>query len=257
MPVIPENIYEAIVVGAGQAGLAASYHLKQRGVDHLLLDRGRAGEIWRTQRWDSFVLNTPALVNSLPGKPFCPANPGAFESPATLVRYFEDYIDEMELPFKGGVSVSSATRSSDGESIAVATKGGTYKTTNLVVATGGQNVPKFPVAAADVPPTITSIHASEYRNSRQLPAGAVLVVGSAQSGVQVAEDLLAAGRTVYLSTSKVGRFRRRFRGRDIVEWMLQTGMMGQTPADLENPGEQLRFKGSLQHWLYHGDPNRW
>ena len=100
--------YDAIVVGAGQAGLAANYHLKQRGLKHILLDHGRPGEVWRTQRWDSFVLNTPNLVNSLPGKPFYPANPLAFESPSALVSYFDEYVAEMQLPFRGDTRMLAA-----------------------------------------------------------------------------------------------------------------------------------------------------
>ena len=230
--------YDAIVVGAGQAGLAVSYHLKQRGLAHLLLDRGRPGEIWRSQRWDSFVLNTPNLANSLPGKPFYPERPMGFESPEALVSYFDEYVNEMQLPFQGETNVVSAARSEDGRSIVITTDRGAYQTANLVAASGGQNVPKVPSIAAQVPEQFKSIHASDYRNPQQLPPGAVLVIGSGQSGVQIAQDLMSAQRTVYLSTSKVGRLRRKFRGRDVVEWLLQTGMMNQAPDELENLEEQ-------------------
>ena len=230
--------HNTIIVGAGQAGLAASYHLKQRNIDHILIDRGRPGESWLSQRWDSFVLNTPNVANSLPGKPFHPESPGAFESPATLVEYFNDYIKEFDLPFEGGINVTGATRNADGTSIDVTTDKGNYQTQNLIVASGNQNVPTLPDAAKKVPANITSIDTSEYRNAAQLPEGAVLVVGSAQSGIQIAEDLLTANRTVYLATSKVGRFRRNFRGKDIVEWAIAAGMYKHTTANLENPEDQ-------------------
>jgi len=230
--------HNTIVVGAGQAGLAASYHLKQRNIDHILIDRARPGESWISQRWDSFVLNTPNVANALPGKPFHPESPGAFESPANLVEYFNQYIEEFDLPFKGGINVTGASRNTDGTTIDIATDKGDYQTQNLVVASGIQNVPLFPEAASNTPSNITSIDTSEYRNPQQLPEGAVLVVGSAQSGIQIAEDLLAANRTVYLATSKVGRFRRNFRGKDIVEWAIAAGMYKHTPENLENPEDQ-------------------
>jgi putative flavoprotein involved in K+ transport len=230
--------HDVIIVGAGQAGLATSYHLKQRGIDHIILERGKPGDVWTNQRWDSFVLNTPSVTNSLPGEPFFAETPTSFETAATLVKYFKQYVEEMELPFKGGVTVTAASRNADGTSIDVETDQGSYQTNHLIVASGNQNVPTTPAAANDVPNHINSIKANEYRNPDQMPAGAILVVGSAQTGAQITEDLRLAGRTVYLSTSKVGRFRRRIRGKDIVEWLLKTGMMNQTPADLENPADQ-------------------
>lgn len=146
--------YDAIVVGAGPAGLAASYHLKQRGVEHILLDRGRPGEVWRTQRWDTFALNTPNRFNSLSGKPFYPDNPDGFESPAALFRYFDEYAREMRLPLVGNTNVTSASRAADGASIEIETGNYTYHAANLVVAPRTQNVPKLPLAAQQVPPHI-------------------------------------------------------------------------------------------------------
>jgi putative flavoprotein involved in K+ transport len=231
--------HSAIVVGAGQAGLAASYHLKQLGIEHVLLDRGRPGETWRTQRWDSFVLNTPSLANSLPGKPFYPDTPRSFESNANLIAYFEQYATEMDLPLRTGVEVNSATRAADGESIKLKTSNGTYTTKNLIAASGGQNVPIYPRGAENTPSNILSLHGGSYRNPAQLPDGATLVVASAQTGIQLAEEIQEAGRKTYLSTSKVGRFRRQFRGSDVVQWMIKAGLMAHTPPSLENPEDMF------------------
>jgi len=233
------NSHDVIVVGAGQAGLAASYHLKQRGIEHILLDRGQPGETWRTQRWDSFVLNTPNLANSLPGKPFYPDTPRAFETNANLITYFEQYATEMGLPLRTGVEVKSATRASDGETINVETTSGSYTTKNLIAASGGQNVPIYPASAENTPPNIVSLHGGTYRNPDQLPEGATLVVAGAQTGIQLAEEIHEAGRTTYLSTSKVGRFRRQFRGSDIVQWLIKSGLSAHTPASLENPEDMF------------------
>jgi putative flavoprotein involved in K+ transport len=202
MPANHEGNHHAIIVGAGQAGLAASYHLKQRDVEHILIDRGRPGEVWRTQRWDTFALNTPSAVNSLPGKPFYPDKPGAFESPMALTRYFDEYVEEMQLPYIGDINVKSAKRAPGGVSIEIETSNGTYRANHLIVASGIQNVPKLPPAHYRVPAHITSMHTADHRNPEQLPPGAVLIVGSAQSGMQVAEDLLEADRTVFLSNQQ-------------------------------------------------------
>ncbi len=233
-----QTTYNTIIVGAGQTGLATSYHLKQRGVDHIVLNKGRIGESWLTQRWDSFVLNTPNVANSLPGKPFHLDNPRNFESTETLVNYLTDYAKEMELPIKNGVNVTSATRNADGSTFDITTDHGDYQSQNLIVASGIQNIPTTPAAADKVPASITSMTTADYKNPGQLRDGAVMVVGSAQSGAQITEELLAAGRSVYLSTSKVGRFRRHIRGKDVLEWVIAAGMMNHTPESLKNPLEQ-------------------
>lgn len=234
------DVLGAIVVGAGQAGLAASYQLKRLGVEHVLLERGLPGESWRSQRWDSFVLNTPNAVNSLPDQPFNPgAPPGDFESCSVLVDYFDDYARSQNLPLRSNTPVSQASRLPGSDLIEVTVPGDTLLTRNLVVASGAQNAPKMPGVTGQCPDGVKSIHSADYRNPAALPSGAVLVFGSAQSGCQVVEELLAAGRTVYLSTSKVGRVRRRVRGKDVVHWMGQTGFMNQTVTDLPDPAMQF------------------
>ena len=232
----------AVIVGAGQAGLATSYHLKRLGVDHVLLERGNPGDTWRAQRWDSFVLTTPSRINSLPGVPFNPSSPDSFESAAAVTKYFEDYASTTGLPIRTNTPVLAAHRSTDNGLIEVETPDCRFITRNLVVASGSQNIPRFPKIANSCPPSIKSVHTAEYRNPSQLPDGNVMVVGSAKSGCQIAEELLQTDRSVYLSTSRVGRVRRRLRGRDVAEWMQRIGYWSESAADLKDPALQLEHQ---------------
>ena len=234
-----KDVLGAVVVGAGQAGLAASYHLKRLGVEHVRLERGWPGESWRTQRWDSFVLNTTNDMNALPGSAFDLDTPGAFEPTASLVDYFDEYVRSNNLPLRASTSAINASRMPGSDLIEVETSAGKLVSRNLVVASGAQNVPLFPAAAKSCPAGLTSMHAADYRNPGALPDGAVLVIGSGQSGCQIAEELLAAGRTVYMSTSKVGRVRRKIRGKDVLYWLRQIGFMSQTVANLPDPAMQF------------------
>ena len=226
-----------IVIGGGQAGLAVSYYLKSRSIEHVLLERGGLGETWRTQRWDSFVLNTPNSVSNLPGMPLHPERPSAFENTTTLRSYFGAYAAKYGLPIRTQVNVRMVTVNERG--FAVEAHAGTWQARSVVVATGGQNVAKEPAMATRLANGMLSTHTNAYRNPAQLPPGAVLIVGSAQSGCQIAEELLEAKRTVYLSTSKVGRTRRRYRGKDILEWVRGLGMFAQRTRELAAPEEQF------------------
>jgi putative flavoprotein involved in K+ transport len=181
----------------------------------------------------------PSLANSLPGKSFYPDTPRSFESKANLIAYLENYNDEMDLPLRTGIDVISATRSTDGASIELTTSNGKFITKNLIAASGGQNVPIYPPGADKAPKNILRLNGGTYRNPDQLPDGAVLIVASALTGVQVADEITASGLTTYLSTSKVGRYRRQFRGSDVVQWMLKAGLMEHTPDSLENPEDQF------------------
>jgi putative flavoprotein involved in K+ transport len=233
-------VEDAIVVGAGPAGLAASWHLRRRGVSHVVLERGRVGETWRTQRWDSFTLNTPTWMSCLPGGP-APGPPDGFMPLDAWVAHLDDHARSAELPVRTGAEVTSLTAHPDGTF--EARLGGpnpeTIATRSVVVASGTQRVPRTPALAADLPAGVLQLHTTAYRNDAQLPAGAVLVVGSAQSGGQVAEDLLDAGRTVHLSTSRVPRVRRRTRGTDTLEWLVSVGFFDQPAAALPDPALQF------------------
>lgn len=236
---------EAVVIGAGHAGLGVSHHLARHGIEHTVLERGLVGESWRSQRWDSFALNTPNWMNRLPGETEIAEPRDAFLSGVALVAHLQAYAEGQGLPIRTGLTVTGvAERPGDGSFLVTADDtagGGTVEleARNVVVASGVQRVPKIPAIAGALPTGIRQLHSADYRRPADLPTGAVLVVGTAQSGVQIAEDLLDAGRTVYLCTSAVARFRRRYRGRDAMEWFLDAGWFDVTPDRLPDP--RIRF----------------
>ena len=219
---------DTVIVGGGQAGLGVSYFLQQNGNRHVLFERGRIGESWLSGRWDSFQLNTPNARNGLPGLPYDGPEPDGFWRTDELVDYFQEYVDRFQLPVQTGVTVISVERDANQESFIVKIKRQdqaeeSVASRSVVVASGIQRVPKIPAMRSKLPANILQLHTSGYRNAEGLPPGAVVVVGGGQSGCQITEDLLSAGRTVYLCTSKVGRVPRRYRGRDLVEWWVDTG----------------------------------
>jgi thioredoxin reductase len=231
----------AIVIGAGQAGLAVSYHLSRAGIEHVVLERGRVGETWRSQRWDTFVLNTPGWMSHVLTRDRAAevGDDGFLSAPAFVAR-LESFATGHAVPIRTGVTVTrvEALGPPDGGfRVATQSADGPHEATCrvVVVATGIQNVPRIPPVAASFPPWIVQLTTADYRSPSALPAGAVLVVGGAQSGVQIAEDLLAAGRTVYLCTSRVGRLRRRYRGRDMIARLFDSGFYDVTPAQLPDP----------------------
>ena len=224
---------DAVVVGAGQAGLSASYWLGQRGLEHVVLERGEVGESWRAQRWDSFVLNTPNALSTLPGDPYEGDDPEGFWTGGELRDRFRAYVRRFGLPVRERVTVAGVSAAPGG--FALRTDGDVIEARNVVVASGMMQVQKLPAAAAEVPPALASLHASAYRHAAALPPGAVLVVGAAQSGCQIAEDLLAAGRRVYLATSRVPRVPRRYRGRDFFAWLAAVGFWAERVEDLPDP----------------------
>jgi len=233
------ELLDAVVVGAGQAGLGVSYFLQKDGRKHIVFERGRIGETWLSQRWDSFQLNTPNFMNALPGLPYEGPEKDGFWHQDELVAYFRGYVDHFRLPVRTGVNVISLERAEDKSHFIVKTKvdGGTDETVlcrSVVVASGILLVPKIPVFQNKIPEHITQLHTSDYRNPGALPPGVVVVVGSAQSGCQIVENLLSAGREVYLCTGKAGRVPRRYRGRDILEWWIDMKFLDVTYASLED-----------------------
>ncbi len=220
-------VVDCAVVGAGPAGLAASAALAARDVEHVVLERGRAAESWRTQRWDSFRLNTPGWMNQLLGE----QAPNAYASGVEVVQRLEKLA--ADCPVRYGMRVARLAAAGDG--YALETGGGEIRARTVAAATGDQNVPRVPALARTLPDRLAQHHAAEYRGPGMLPAGAVLVVGSAQSGCQIAEDLLAAGRQVVLATSPVGRVPWWHRGRDSIEWLVEAGFFDQRPRDLPDP----------------------
>jgi putative flavoprotein involved in K+ transport len=229
---VAAQAFDAIVVGAGQAGLATSYWLTQHGVTHVVLERARIGEAWRSQRWASFRLNTPSWANGLPGLPF-PGDPDAFAGPEALVAHFEDYARTFDLPVRTGVEVRASRRDEGG--IVLSTTGGDLSAPHVVFAAGDQNRPAVPPIAEQLPVSMRQLHSLEYIAPDQLPPGGVLLVGGGQTGCQIAEELIEAGRRVLMSTSRVPRVPRRYRGRDIVAWLIDSGFFDARPADLPDP----------------------
>src|SRR5262245_18944910 len=191
---------ETVIIGGGQAGLAVSYHLSRHDRPHVVLEQARqAGDAWRNHRWDSFTLNTPNWQSSLPGAEISTANPDGFRSRDEVVKYFEEYVERFHLPVQYSVRVHRVSRSEASHTYIVETSAGRFETENVVIATGLYQKPKQPAFSADFPAQMKQIHSDDYRNPQSLPAGAVLVVGSAQSGAQIAEELYQSGRKVYLS----------------------------------------------------------
>ncbi len=230
---------DTIIVGAGQAGLGVSYFLQQVGNQHIVFERGRIGESWLSQRWDSFTLNTPNFMSVLPGLPYDGPQPDGFGRRDELVSYFQRYVEHFQLPVRTGVTVVSVERAKDEEHFIVKTRTArqteeTVLSRSIVIASGILQTPKFPPTRSRIPNTITQLHTAGYRSAAALPPGAVVIVGSGQSGCQIAEDLLSAGRRVYLCTSKVGRAPRRYRGRDLLEWWVDMKFLDVTFDSLED-----------------------
>lgn len=232
-------IYDSVIIGAGQAGLGLSYFLKQKDLKHIVLEQGRIGESWLSMRWDSFQLNTPNFMNVLPQFPYKGDEHDGFWSVDELVDYFREYVRKFSLPVKTNTTVLSVNRSENKKDFIVKIKNATESEETLmsrsvVAACGILQKPKFPKVESEIPESITSLHSAAYRNASELPVGAVVVVGSGQTGVQITEDLLSAGRKVYLCTSRVGRAPRRYRGRDILEWWTDMKFMDVTFDSLED-----------------------
>jgi len=236
--------YHTVVVGGGQAGLGVSYYLTQKGINHTVLERGNVGESWKRQRWDSFKLNTPNSISVLPGYENSVKNPGGFMGRDEFVDALQAYTKKFNLPVQTGVTVTMVSKGSAGENYEIQTSTGTMTADNVVIASGSQNRPKVPQVSREIPDTLMQIHAGDYSRPYVLPYGATLVIGSGQSGVQIAEDLLEAGRKVYLATSKVGRVMRTLRGRDIIDWAIDVGFYDQSMSDLDDP--QLAYMAQPQ-----------
>lgn len=231
-----EKIYDVIIVGAGFSGLSASYYLQQHGFSHLVFERGRTGDSWRTQRWDAFRLNSTSKLNLLPGLE-CDTDPDAFETAPSLVASFEKYIADHKLPVIENSKVIAVEKKGllFNVSVSSGNENKKYSCKQVLIASGASNVIEIPSLAGNIFKEIKQLHTSEYRNSVQLSAGAILVVGSAQSGVQITEDLLNAGRKVYLSTSKVGRMPRWYRGKDIFYWLREMKFYERTVDEIDDP----------------------
>jgi putative flavoprotein involved in K+ transport len=221
-----------LVIGAGQGGIAMSEHLGRHGLPHLVLERGQVAERWRSERWDSLVANGPAWHDRFPGLPFADVHPDAFAPRDSIVDYLVTYADKVAAPIRCGVTVTVARH--EESRFRVESTHGVIEAENLVAATGPFQRPLIPLL---VPRQtgIEQIHSSAYRNPVQLPEGAVLVIGAGSSGVQIAEELLRAGRRVFLSVGPHNRPPRAYRGRDFVWWL---GVLGKWDATVCEPGKE-------------------
>jgi putative flavoprotein involved in K+ transport len=214
--------YGVIIIGGGQAGLSVSYCLQRLGIDHIVFEQHQIAHSWRHKRWDSFCLVTPNWQCQLPGFPYPDDDPEGFMGRDAIVDYIERYASHFNPPIQTGVTVQ-CVRQRDGGSFEVVTSEGSCTADQVVVATGGYHTPKIPRLAERLAPEVLQLHSAEYRNSESLPAGAVLVVGTGQSGCQIAEDLHLAGRQVHLCVGRAPRSPRRYRGKDVVDWLDQMG----------------------------------
>jgi len=232
---------ETVIIGAGQAGLGTSYFLKQHGREHVVLEQAAVpGNVWVNQRWDSFTLVTPNWAFRLPGAEYDEDDPHAFMPREKVVENFKSYVSRYQLPVQYNTRVIGV-ESLDGRGYRVQTAESTIRADHVVIATGFFQKPKIPASAKALSPEITQLPSTQYRNPRSLPAGAVLVVGSGQTGCQIAEELYKSGRKVFLCTGGAGRAPRRYRGKDIIEWLELSGFFNRTP-DMLPPG-MGKFKG--------------
>lgn len=231
---------DTIIIGGGQCGLSISYYLKEHNREHVIFEKAhQPASAWRNH-WDSFTLVTPNWMVNLPGAEYQGDHPDAFMDRTQVIAYFESYIKRFNLPVRYGIKVLSVEPCDAG--YWVKTDQGDFTCANLVIAIGFYQQPKTPPFSENVSANIHQIHSDHYKNPQALPEGGVLVVGSAQSGSQIAEELNESGRQVYLSVSTAGRFPRRYRGLDAEVWMKKLGYFERT-VDQLSPNE-ARFASS-------------
>jgi len=225
---------DTLIVGGGQAGLAMSEHLSNCGESHIILERQRIAERWRSERWDSLVANGPAWHDRFPGMEFSNVGPDAFPSKEEVADYFVAYAKQIAAPIRCGVEVMEVQRNVNRPGYHIDTSDGVIEATNVIAATGPFQRPIIPPVIPEGA-GIMQIHSNAYRNPDQLPEGAVLVVGAGSSGTQIADELLRAGKPVYLSVGPHGRPPRSYRGRDFVWWL---GVLGKWDAEAAEPGTE-------------------
>jgi len=229
---------DVVVIGAGQAGLSVSHELTQHGVAHLVLERGEVGQTWR-RRWDSFCLVLPNWTLMLPGGHYQGPEPDRYMPRDGIVSYLEGYAQGFGAPLRGGVEVRSLTPLDGASRFALQTSAGAIHARSVVLATGAYQRPHRPPGAAQLPARLAVLDADDYRNPAGLPPGGVLVVGSGQTGCQLAEDLHQSGREVYLACGRAPWLPRRLGERDIVAWLTETPFFEMTLADLPSPLARL------------------
>jgi putative flavoprotein involved in K+ transport len=228
---------DVVIVGGGQAGLAVSRELAQAGVAHVVLEKGKVGQTWR-DRWDSFCLVTPNWTLQLPGHPYDQRDPDGFMARDGVVAYLERYAARCQSPVQEGVRVSALQPGPDGRFL-LETSAGEILAKTVVLSAGAYQRPHRPAGAATLPADLLQIDIEGYRNPADLPRGAVLVVGSGQSGCQIAEELHQAGRDVFLACGRAPWVPRRLGDRDTLWWFLETGFLDATVGSLSGPAARL------------------
>lgn len=229
-----KTIIDTLVIGGGQAGVAMSEHLTKLAIPHVVLEKNRIAQAWRSVRWDSLVANGPAWHDRFPGMEFTGIDADAFVPKEQIADYFVEYAKKIKAPIRTGIEVKHVSRHSNRAGFYVETSAGIFEAHHVVAATGPFQQPVIPAIAPDNR-HLLQIHSAQYRNPQQLPAGAVLVVGAGSSGVQIADELQRAGRQVYLSVGAHDRPPRRYRGRDFCWWF---GVLGLWDVPANQPGKE-------------------
>ncbi len=228
---------ETLVIGGGQAGLAMSYHLRQLGREHLVIERARVAERWRSERWDTLRFQFPNWMVGLPGSSYGGSDPDGFMHRDDVARFIDEYAQRISAPVRCGVNATSLRNSEDARRLIVEAGDSRFEAASVVIATGPYQQPAVPSFAAALPQSVHQVPASRYRNAEGLPPGGVCVVGSGASGCQIAEDLAQQGRKVYLSVGRHRRVPRRYRGRDYGWWQIQMGALERLSETL--PADRL------------------
>jgi putative flavoprotein involved in K+ transport len=244
--------HRIVVIGAGQAGLAISHELGRHGLDHVVLERAQIGQGWRN-RWDSFCLVTPNWTVQLPGQPYAGGDPDGYLLREEIVSYLADYAAAAMVPVREGVDVLEVRRLADGNAdgtFELSTTAGRFLAETVVVCTGAYQAAFRPTGAASMPAAVLQLDSGDYRNAAALPPGDVLVVGSGQSGCQLAEEILESGRRVTLACGRAGWAPRRIGGRDVIWWTIATGFLDEPVGALPSP--RARLTGNLQGTGHHG-----
>jgi len=244
--------YGVIIVGGGQAGLSMSYCLKERGFEHIIFEKNEIGYAWQEKRWDSFCLVTPNWQCTLPGYPYSGGDRDGFMQKDAIVQYIKDYAASFNPPIKEGVEVFKLCKTEQ-NTFEVTTSIGIFTADQVVIATGSYHTPRTPRIAERFPASITQLHSSEYKNPQSLDDRAVLVVGTGQSGCQIAEDLHLAGKQVHLCVGSAPRSPRRYRGKDVVDWLDQ---MGYYDLSINDHPQKEKVRTKANHYVTGRDGGR-
>ena len=231
-----------VVVGGGQAGLSVSHYLQKKGIGHVVLEKNRIGHAWREDRWDTFCLVTPNWQCTLPDFPYQGSDPDGFMLKDEIVAYIEAFAKTVNPPIHEGVTVTKVSRD-DAGLFHVQSTMGKWTADNVVMAISGYHIPSVPRVGERMPSSIFQMHSKDYKNPQQIPAGDVLIVGTGQSGAQLAEDLHLAGRTVHLAVGDAPRSPRGYRGKDAIKWLDEMGYY-ETTTDTHPLGVEVRKKAN-------------